>query len=47
MLRDHVFVSYSHKDTDWLDLLRDQLAPDLRNDRGRFSLNNNTIPNHD
>jgi hypothetical protein len=31
--RDHVFVSYSHKDVAWLDLLTNELAPDIRNGR--------------
>jgi hypothetical protein len=32
-IRDHVFVSYSHKDVAWLDLLTKELAPDIRNRR--------------
>jgi tetratricopeptide (TPR) repeat protein len=32
-LRDHAFVSYSHKDAAWLDLLKKELAPDIRNGR--------------
>src|SRR5436853_1099794 len=31
--RDRVFVSYSHLDKEWLERLRDALAPDIRNDR--------------
>jgi tetratricopeptide (TPR) repeat protein len=31
--RDRIFVSYSHKDTEWLDRLREVLAPDIRNNR--------------
>ena len=31
--RDRVFVSYSHRDQEWLDKLRQVLAPDIRNDR--------------
>lgn len=31
--RNRVFVSYSHKDNEWLDKLRTVLAPDIRNDR--------------
>ena len=32
-LRDRVSVSYSRLDRDWLDRLRQVLAPDLRNER--------------
>src|SRR2546427_267650 len=31
--RDQVFVSYSHKDKQWLDKLNEVLAPDIRNGR--------------
>ena len=32
-VRDRVFVSYSHLDKEWIDKLRQVLAPDVRNDR--------------
>jgi tetratricopeptide (TPR) repeat protein len=32
-IRDRVFVSYSHKDKEWLDKFRDILGPDIRNGR--------------
>jgi hypothetical protein len=31
--RDRVFVSYSHKDAEWLEHLKNALAPDIRNNR--------------
>jgi hypothetical protein len=33
LLRNRVFVSYSHKDAEWLVHLKNALAPDIRNHR--------------